>query len=134
MDASTTQVVSAVKLCICGPPNQHVRIEALHLNAYIRITRRWKADIQSQVHTIDIGSVEVDEEFRRQGNCTESQDINSNSSLGTKFLQALEAVALDLKRQVYVECVNNPILRTLLEANGYTKENLSYQVDSNYWK
>lgn len=94
--------------------NAHIRVEELHLTAYIRVTCRYIN--HHKVDTIDVGSVEVDQLYRNSGCCTQ-------------FLQCIENIAKRLDRKVYVECVHNEILHNMLRKRGYQMDDLG----ENYW-
>lgn len=95
--------------------NSHIRVEELHLNAYIRVTKRWIDHVMTK--TIDIGSVEVDKE-------------NRNCGYFTQFLICVEKIAKKWDRIVYVECVHNKILHDMLQKRGYCADN----TGENYWR
>jgi hypothetical protein len=104
------QVLEEVKKC----RNLHIRIEELYLNAYIRVTQRYINHVMTE--TIDIGSVEVDQEHR-------------NCGCFTQFLICVENIAKKWHRKVYVECVLNKILHQILQKRGYYRDDLG----ENYW-
>ena len=98
-------LMSDIEHVLEGIKNSHIRIERLHLNAYIRVTQRLIDHVMTK--TIDIGSVEVDREYR-------------NCGYFTQFLICIEIIAKKWDRKVYVECVHNKILHDMLRKRGYS--------------
>lgn len=89
-----------------GVKNRHIDIG--HLRVYVRKSLRFFNGCK--LSSLDIGSVEVDDQYQRQGHfrC---------------FLEAFEAIA-----KIYgfeatlVECVHNPYLAVFLEKAGYQRK------------
>lgn len=74
--------------------NGHIELGHLHLKAYMRVTNRWSPIKKNFVETIEIGSVDVEEEYQRRG-------------YFKLFLEALEHIARAKARYVFIENVQN---------------------------
>ncbi len=99
----------------------HIYIESLHIRAYIRMSQRYNVAMNKPIPALEIGAIEVDHQFRQEGNCS-------------KFLDYFEGIALEQGRTVYVENVHNSVLRDILEKRGYSQlPNGSRIPDNNYW-
>lgn len=80
-------------------------IREKHIDVYVRRSKRF---IGNQSYSmLDVGSVEVDENFRGLG-------------IFTAFLVRYEKEAKKLKRGVYIESILNPRLLKHLLSKGYT--------------
>lgn len=80
--------------------------EDLHLNVYIRLTSRMIEGVVTQ--TLDLASVEVEEEFQGKG-------------FFTQFLDGIEALAKTHNRVIYVESILNSFLPEVLRRRGYVQ-------------
>lgn len=78
------------------------------LKAYVRITERHLPLPAVFTKTIDVASLDVLEPWQGRGH-------------STKFLEAVENVARQHGRVVFVECVLNERFAEFLEKRGYTK-------------
>lgn len=100
--------------------NKHIELPDLYLAAYIRKTERYCSfpNIRKIVETLEIGTVQVDENERRKGNFK-------------KFLAHFESLAKSNNRMVFIECVHNTFLAKFLERNGYIEDKLNPKC---FWK
>jgi GNAT superfamily N-acetyltransferase len=98
-------------------PGYRAHVEIGPLCAYLRWTFQ-HYEYQERRTTIDVASISVDEAFQRQGR-------------GTRFFQAVEKIAREENRYVFVENVMSEILQNFLEKRGYTKEDRP--VTPCYW-
>ncbi len=84
--------------------NRWYSINEYHLNAYIRITKRYFNGIF--YNTIEVANIKVDEEYQHKG-------------YFSAFLNELENLANSFNRILYVESVINPILKKYLRKCKY---------------
>jgi GNAT superfamily N-acetyltransferase len=84
------------------PRNGYIFIANLSLSTYVRVTQRTLAaqlNAPERRRTLEIGNVQVDEKHRGQGSFK-------------KFLQAMEEIARQTRRTLYVEQIlNNRLLQ-----------------------
>ena len=111
------------KLCTAPGParthSSHLRSEEHFLDAYVRVSLRYSHLHSTFIKTIEIASVQVDEDKRRMGNFT-------------RFLDETEKLASHFERAVFVECVHSPILQEILIRRGdYSLQ--PYSCDKSYW-
>jgi GNAT superfamily N-acetyltransferase len=91
--------------------NEWISLPEFHMKLYYRLTSRYINHVIRD--SIDIASVEIDEEFRGKG-------------YFAKFMIAIEKMAKNNARVVYVESVLNFELYSSLLANGYKEAGEEY--------
>jgi len=84
---------------------QNVWIREPHISVYIRRSVRFIGD--KSIPCLDIGSVEVDENFQGQG-------------VFTTFLERFECEAKQLNRAVFIESILTHRFQKYLASQGYT--------------
>lgn len=95
------------KLCSKNSPiPQRLWVYGAEGKAYIRVTQRMTAPGCLQP-TIDLATVEIDEQFQHQG-------------VFKEVLNVVEQKAVQYNRQVYLENVLNEVLIAPLQKYGYT--------------
>lgn len=92
-------------------------IREYHLDAYIRITKRFINGVFYD--TLEIANVKVDEDYRDMG-------------YFSMFLDEIEHLAFEYDRVVYIESIINPVLKDYIRKCKYDEdsrdENSFYKI------
>lgn len=102
--------------------NRWLEIAEVHARVYLRITNWRRFGDETSCATIEVATVEVEEEHRQQGNFT-------------RLLDKIEEISKARTRKfVFVENVMYDYLRNHMEKRGYTRVGNVGEIPCCFWK